>query len=33
MGERADSWPTPILILKDGEEKLFQEYLVFLSTK
>jgi len=23
--ERADPWPTPMLMLKDGEEKLFQE--------
>ena len=23
MGERAESWPTPMFILKIGEEKLF----------
>ena len=33
IGERANSWPTPILTLKKGEEKLFQKYLVFLPIK
>ena len=33
IGERADSWPTPTLILKDREEKSFQKYLAFLLTK
>jgi len=33
MGKRAEPWPTPTLILKNGEEKLFQKYLVFLPTR
>ena len=31
--ERAKPWLTPMLTLKKGEEKLFQEYLVFLPTR
>jgi len=33
IGERAEPWLTPILTLKKGTEKLFQKYLVFLSTR
>ena len=33
IGKRAEPWPTPISILKKEEEKLFQKYLVFLSTR
>ena len=33
MGKRAKSWPTPMLSSKNREEKLFQKYLVFLSTR
>ena len=30
---RADSYPTPMLILKYKKEKLFQKYWVFLPTR
>ena len=33
IGERADLWPTPMSTLNKEEEKLFQRYFVFLSTK
>jgi len=33
IGERADSWPTPMSTLKIWEEKLFHKYLVFLPTR
>ena len=33
MGERVESCPTPMSMLKRGEEKLFQKYFVFLLTK
>jgi len=33
MEERADSWSTPTLTLKEEEDKLFQKYLVFLPIK
>jgi len=33
IGERAEPWSTPTLILKKGEKKLFQKYLVFCSTR
>ena len=33
IGEKAEPWLTPISILKKGEEKLFQKYLVFLPTR
>jgi len=33
MGERAEPCLTPISILKNGEEKLFQKYCVFLPTR
>ena len=33
IGERAEPCPTPMLTLKRGEEKLFQKYFVFLSTR
>jgi len=33
IGEKAESWPTPISTLKKGKEKLFQKYLVFLPTR
>jgi len=28
MGERAEPWPMPTLVLKIGDEKLFQVYVV-----
>ena len=28
IGEKAEPWPTLILVLKEGKEKLFQEYIV-----
>jgi len=28
MGERAKPWPTPMLVLKAGDENLFQVYVV-----
>jgi len=28
IGERAEPWPTPTLVLNAREEKLFQEYKV-----
>jgi len=28
MGEKAEPWPTPTLVLKVGDEKLFQVYMV-----
>jgi len=28
MGERAELWPTLMLVLKAGDEKLFQVYVV-----
>jgi len=28
MGERAEPWPTPMLVLKAGDENLFQMYVV-----
>ena len=31
MGERANPWPTPTLVLKAGEVKLFQVYFVVCS--
>jgi len=31
--EKADPWLTLTSILKKGEEKLFQKYLVFLLTR
>ena len=33
MGKKAEPWPTPMFILKNEEEKSFQKYLVFLSTR
>jgi len=33
IGERTEPCPIPISILKRGEKKSFQRYLVFLSTK
>jgi len=33
IGERADSWPTPISTLKKDETKLFYEYCIILPTK
>jgi len=33
MRERANPWSTPTSTLKEEKEKLFQRYLVFLSTK
>jgi len=33
MEERAEPCPTPISMLKNGEEKLFQKYCVFLLTR
>ena len=33
IGERAKPWPTPTSILKKGEKKLFQKYLVFYFTR
>ena len=33
IGERAEPCPTPMSKLKNGEEKLFQRDLVFLSTR
>ena len=33
MGERAESYPTPTLTLKNWEEILFQQYHIFLSTR
>ena len=33
IGKRAEPCPTPMSTLKKGEEKLFQRYLVFLSTR
>jgi len=32
-GDRVDSCPTSMSTLKNGEEKLFQKYQVFLSTR
>ena len=29
MGDKTESWPMPISILKKDEEKLFQRYWVF----
>jgi len=28
MGDRAEPWPTPTLVLNDGEKKPFQVYIV-----
>ena len=28
MDERAEPWPTPMLVLKNGDEKLFHKYVV-----
>ena len=33
IDKRAKPWPTPMLTPKNGEEKSFQKYLVFLSTR
>ena len=33
MEERAESWPTPMLMLEKENEKLFQKYWVFLPTR
>jgi len=33
MGERVEPCPTTISILKEGDEKLFQRYFVFLHTR
>jgi len=33
IGDRAEPCPTPISTLKKDEEKLFQRYQVFLSTR
>jgi len=33
IGEKAEFCPTPMSILKKREEKSFQRYLVFLSTR
>ena len=32
IGDKAEPYTTPILILKKEEEKLFQRYFIFLST-
>jgi len=29
MGEREEPCPTPMLMLKEGEEKLFQRFFLF----
>ena len=33
MGDKAEPCPMSMLAQKKGEEKLFQRYFVFLSTK
>jgi len=33
IGKRDDPCPTPMSILKNGEEELFQRYLVFLPIR
>ena len=33
IGERAEPWLTPMLTLKNEEEKLFKKYYVFLPTR
>ena len=33
MGESAEPWPTPTLISKEGEERLFHKYFVLLWIK
>ena len=33
MGESAEPWPTPILISKEGDERLFHKYFVLLWIK
>jgi len=33
MGEREEPCPTPMLMLKEGEEKLFQRFFFFLPTR
>jgi len=33
IGERADPCPTPMSTLKDGKERSFQRYLVFLPIR
>ena len=33
IGESADPWPTPTLILKEGDERLFHKYFVLLWIK
>ena len=33
IGKRAEPYPTPMSTLKKEEEKSFQRYLVFLSTR
>jgi len=30
MGDSADPWPTPTLISKEGDERLFHKYFVLL---
>ena len=33
MGDSTDPWPTPILILKGGDERLFHKYFVLLRIR
>jgi len=33
IGERTEPCPTPTSTLKNGEEKLFQKYCIFLPTR
>ena len=33
IGKKAESWLTPMFTSKNGEEKSFQKYLVFISTR
>ena len=33
IGDKADPWPIPMLILNKGEMKSFQRYLVFFPTR
>ena len=33
IGDKAEPYPTPISILKREEEKLFQRYFIFISTR